>query len=128
MGVPLERYKRVLERAKNAKFEVLTIWHQFQMKQDPFMSPVNVEETEYFVDREEALEEIIFQIGVAKRGIPITILLVGPVGSGRTALLNQVNNIIKKLREDDPEKYIFKGGIFTAEYLFSPSEELEEEQ
>jgi len=122
-----ERYKEVLERAKETKLEVLTVWYTFQMRQDPFLSPISPENFAYFINREEVLEEIIFQIGVAKRGIPITMLLVGPKGSGKTSILKQVEYILKKLDEDESEKYDFKGSFFSADELFSLPDETDEE-
>lgn len=122
-----ERYKDVLDRAKKAKFEVLTTWFYFQMKKDPFLTPIEKSATNHFVDREKIVEDIIFQIGVAARGIPNTILLVGPYGSGKTSIMNYVKNILEKIREESAKDYNLRGDVFSAEYLFDLPDEIDEE-
>jgi DNA-binding transcriptional ArsR family regulator/guanylate kinase len=124
----VEQYRKVLERAKLARFEILTTWHNFQLKNDPFLSPLGPEDTEYFVDREKLIENVIFQVGVAERGIPMTILLVGPTGSGKSALINQVHNILKKIKAESPDDFKLKGELLSANYLFSTPEENDEEK
>lgn len=123
----VERYKEALDRAKKAKIEVLTTWFYFQMKRDPFLTPVEKGATNYFVDREEIVEDIIFQIGVAARGIPNTILLIGPHGSGKTSIINYVRNILEKLREESKEDYNLHGDVYSAEYLFGLPDEIDED-
>jgi len=120
-----KRYKEVLDRAKKAKLEILTTWFYFQMKRDPFLTLIEKSATNHFVNREKIVEDIIFQIGVAARGIPSTILLVGPYGSGRTTIINYVKNILDALNES--EDYNLQGEVFSAEYLFGLPDEIDEE-
>ena len=124
----VEQYRKVLERARLAKFEILTTWHNFQLKKDPFLSPISPGDTEYFVNREKLIEDIIFQVGVAGRGIPTTILLVGPMGSGRSALICQVHNILKKIKAESPDEYMLKGELLSTDYLFNTENENEDEK
>jgi len=88
------------------------------MKEDPFLSQISPEETDYFVNRENIVDAIIYDVGVASRGIPINILLVGPHGSGKTATLQYIHNILKKLEQEYPDEYAFNGELIPAEYLF----------
>lgn len=122
-----ERYKRALERAKKEKLEVLTTWHYFQMKKDPFLTPLEKGDTDYFVGRENVVEDIVFQIGVAARGIPMTILLVGPQGSGKTSIINYVKNIIEKIGKESKGEYALSGEVSSAEYLFALPDEIDDE-
>jgi len=52
-----ERYKKALDRARQAKFEVLTTWHYFQMKKDPFLTPIEKDAIKYFAGREKIVED-----------------------------------------------------------------------
>jgi len=115
----LKHYKEILDKARTAKLETLTAWYSlFRMKEDPFLSQISPEEIEYFVDRENIVDAIIYDVGVASRGIPINILLVGPCGSGKTATLQYVYNILKKLEQEYPEELAFNGELTSTKYLF----------
>jgi len=123
----VEKYKDILDKAKTAKFEVLTTWFYFQMKKDPFLSQISKEDMDYFVNRNKIIEDLIFQIGVADRGIPLSILLVGPYGSGRTSIIYQIRNIIEAIRKESPDKYPLSGDVTSSDYLFSLPDELDED-
>jgi DNA-binding transcriptional ArsR family regulator len=124
----MERYKKALDKARSANFEILSSWHMFEMKADPFLSPLKAEATDFFANREKIIEEIIFNIGVAQRGIPTIILFVGPTGVGKTATLNQVHNILKMIEKEEPKKYRFSGEVYSANYLFSCADEIDEHE
>lgn len=124
----LKRYKEILDKARTAKLETLTTWYSlFRMKEDPFLSQIPPEEIDYFVNRENIVDAIIYDVGVASRGIPINILLIGPHGSGKTATLQYIANVLKKLKQEYPGEYTFNGEFFPAEYLFQKPEPEEDE-
>ena len=115
-----DRYKIILDKARNEKLEVLNTWYSlFKLNEDPFAREIPNEEIEsYFIDRENIIENIIFDIGVASRGIPIIVLLVAPTGFGKSSLLRYIHHIINKIASTDTEKYSFKGEYMLAESLF----------
>jgi len=122
MGM-LKKYERILDNARSAKLETLTLWYMwFRMKENPFSSQIPVEEIDYFVDRERVVDSIIYDVGVASRGIPLTILVVGPKGSGKTAILLYIHNVLKKLHDEHPKKFLFKGDIVSSYSLFQETE------
>jgi len=115
----LETYKEILDEAKSAKLETLTAWYSlFRMKEDPFLSQIPEEEIDYFVDREDIVNAIIYDLGVASRGIPVTVLIVGPNGFGKTATLQYIVNILKRLKQEYPKEYAFNGELLSTDYLF----------
>jgi predicted transcriptional regulator len=115
-----DRYKTILDKARNEKLEVLNTWYSlFKLNEDPFAREIPDEQIEsYFIDRENIIENIIFDIGVASRGIPIIVLLVAPTGFGKSSLLRYIHHIITKIASTDTEKYSFKGEYMLAESLF----------
>ncbi|MDQ3984689.1 MAG: hypothetical protein M3222_06015 [Thermoproteota archaeon] len=119
-GEDFDRYKTILDKARNEKLEVLNTWYSlFKLNEDPFAREIPDEEIDsYFIDRENIIENIIFDIGVASRGIPIIVLLVAPTGFGKSSLLRYIHHIITKIASTDTEKYSFKGEYMLAESLF----------
>ena len=102
----LEKYAKLLRRARSAKLEALTAWYSFfGLKEDPFLSPIPKDEINYFVNREDVVDTIVYDVGVASRGIPIILFLVGPQGSGRTSILWYVKNVLERLREQNPKEF-----------------------
>ena len=128
-GEDFDRYKNILDKARNEKLEVLNTWYSlFKLREDPFAREIPDEEIEsYFIDRKNIVENIIFDIGVASRGIPIIILLVAPTGFGKSSLLRYINHIISKIASTDKEKYNFKGEYMLAEALFDTEDAGEED-
>jgi len=122
--IMLDRYKEIIDKAKSAKLETLTAWYSLRMKEDPFTSLIPDEEIDFFVNREEVVESILYDIAVASRGIPIMILLVGCSGSGKSTTLKYIQNIFEKLGKESDE-YYFEGLLVTADSLFETSEEVE---
>jgi len=124
----LETYKEILEKARSAKLETLTTWYSFfRMKEDPFLSQIPEEELDYFVDRENSVHSIIYDVGVASRGIPVTVLIVGPHGSGKTATLHYIANILKRLKHEYPNEYAFNGELLSTDELFKEPVSRDEE-
>lgn len=115
-----DRYKTILDKARNEKLEVLNTWYSlFKLNEDPFAREIPDEGIDsYFIDRENIIENIIFDIGVASRGIPIIVLLVAPTGFGKSSLLRYIHHIITKIASTDTEKYSFKGEYMLSESLF----------
>ena len=115
-----DRYKTILDKARNEKLEVLNTWYSlFKLNEDPFAREIPDEEIDsYFIDRENIIENIIYDIGVASRGIPIIVLLVAPTGFGKSSLLRYIHQIITKIALTDTERYSFKGEYMVAESLF----------
>jgi predicted transcriptional regulator/ABC-type cobalamin/Fe3+-siderophores transport system ATPase subunit len=128
-GEGFDRYKSILDKARNEKLEVLNTWYSlFKLKEDPFAREIPDEEIEsYFIDHENVVENIIFDIGVASRGIPIIVLIVAPTGFGKSSLLKYIHQIITKIALADKEKYSFKGEYMLAEALFDTENEGEGE-
>jgi len=123
----LSRYRKLLDEARSTKLEILSAWYSlFKMKQDPFMTPVPRESIDYFVDREDIVDDIIFDIGVASKGVPIVMLIVGATGSGKTAIFQYVANVMEKLASEKPEDYSFKGLMESTASLFESEDEGEE--
>ena len=119
-GEDFDRYKTILDKARNEKLEVLNTWYSlFKLNEDPFAREIPDEEIDsYFIDRENIIENIIYDIGVASRGIPIIVLLVAPIGFGKSSLLKYIHHIITKIASTDTEKFSFKGEYMLAESLF----------
>jgi len=119
-GESFDRYKTILDKARNEKLEVLNTWYSlFKLKEDPFAREIPNEEIEsYFIDRENIIESIIFDIGVASREIPIIVLIVAPTGFGKSSLLKYIYHIITKIASSNKEKYNFKGEYMPAPSLF----------
>jgi len=120
----LERYREIIDKAKSAKLETLTVWYSLRMKDDPFASSIPDKEIDFFVDREEVVESVLYDIAVASRGIPMIILLVGCFGSGKSTTLRYIQNVVEKLGGESDE-YYFEGLLVTADSLFETSEEVE---
>jgi len=96
----LERYKKILEEASKTKLEAINIWYSlFKTGDDPFNQIVPVENTSYFVNQNKIIEEIIFDIGISKRNIPISIFLVSPTKGGKTSLFQYIKTVIKKVKQ-----------------------------
>ena len=119
-GENFDRYKTILDKARNEKIEVLNTWYSlFKLKEDPFAREIPDEEIEYyFIDRENIIENVIFDIGVASRDIPIIVLIVAPTGFGKSSLLKYIHHIITKISSINKEKYNFKGEYMPAPALF----------
>ena len=119
-GESFDRYKTILDKARNEKLEVLNTWYSlFKLKEDPFAREISDEEIEsYFIDRENIIENIIFDIGVASREIPIIVLIIAPTGFGKSSLLKYIYHIITKIASSNKEKYNFKGEYMPAPSLF----------
>ena len=115
-----DRYKTILDKARNEKLEVLNTWYSlFKLNEDPFSRQIPNEEIDsYFIDRGNIIENIIFDIGVASRGIPIIVLLVAPTGFGKSSLLRYIHHIITKIASSDTKNYSFKGEYMLSESLF----------
>ena len=123
-----ERYKDLLNKAITAKLGTLTAWYSvFRLREDPFLSQIDSEEIDFFVNRENVTEPLIYDIGVSSRGIPINILVVGPFGSGKTTILHYINTILKKLKELHPDEYSFIGTLYSSDILFEPPNDSEEQ-
>ena len=128
-GESFDRYKTILDKARNEKLEVLNTWYSlFKLKEDPFAREISDEEIDsYFIDRENIIENIIFDIGVASREIPMIVLIVVPTGFGKSSLLKYIYHIITKISSGDKEKYNFKGEYMSAQALFDRDDETEGE-
>jgi predicted transcriptional regulator/ABC-type cobalamin/Fe3+-siderophores transport system ATPase subunit len=124
-GESFDRYKTILDKARNEKLEVLNTWYSlFKLKEDPFAREIPDEEIEsYFIDRENIIENIIFDIGVASREIPIIVLIVAPTGFGKSSLLKYIYHIITKIASSNKEKYNFKGEYMPAPSLFDTEDD-----
>ena len=124
-GENFDRYKTILDKARNEKLEVLNTWYSlFKLKEDPFAREMPDEEIEsYFIDRENIIENIIFDIGVASREIPVIVLIVCPKGFGKSSLLKYIYHIINKIASSDKEKYNFKGEYMPAPALFDTEDD-----
>jgi DNA-binding transcriptional ArsR family regulator len=124
-GESFDRYKTILDKARNEKLEVLNTWYSlFKLKEDPFAREIPDEEIEsYFIDRENIIENIIFDIGVASREIPIIVLIVAPTGFGKSSLLKYIYHIITKIASSNKEKYNFKGEYMPAPTLFDTEDD-----
>ena len=124
-GESFDRYKTILDKARNEKLEVLNTWYSlFKLKEDPFAREIPDEEIEsYFIDRENIIENIIFDIGVASREIPIIVLIVAPTGFGKSSLLKYIYHIITKIASSNKEKYNFKGEYMPAPPLFDTEDD-----
>jgi predicted transcriptional regulator/guanylate kinase len=124
-GESFDRYKTILDKARNEKLEVLNTWYSlFKLKEDPFAREIPDEEMEsYFIDRDNIIENIIFDIGVATREIPIIVLIVAPTGFGKSSLIKYIYHIITKIASSNKEKYNFKGEYMPAPSLFETEDE-----
>lgn len=80
------------------------------------------------MDRDNIVDSIVYDVGVASRGIPITTLIVGPLGAGKTALLQHAVNILSKLKQEYTDECSFNGELFPSSYLFQEPEEGEEKE
>ncbi|MBI4258115.1 MAG: ArsR family transcriptional regulator [Thaumarchaeota archaeon] len=120
----LEKYEDLLSKARKAELGALSTWYKlFGLREDPFLAQIEPEETDYFVDRERLVESIVFDVGIAARGIPVTILLVGPTLSGKTAILQYIGAILERLAKKGPDRYAFSGELLDAGMLFEVDEE-----
>ena len=119
----LKKYKKIIDKAKTEKIETLTAWYTLLgMREDPFVSNITPNNINCFVDREDVVDSVIFDIGASSRGIPVTLFIVAPLGSGKSSILTFIHYILEKLKEDNPEKYSFKGQIISGAQIFEKSE------
>ena len=124
----LEKYKELIDKARSAELETLSAWYSyFHMRDDPFLSQIPSDDMEYFVDRDDIINTLIYNVGVSSRGIPILVLIVGPHGSGKTSVLQHTINILGKLGEES-EKYLFNGELLKGEELLQKTDEDDEVQ
>jgi predicted transcriptional regulator/sulfur relay (sulfurtransferase) DsrC/TusE family protein len=124
-GESFDRYKTILDKARNEKLEALNTWYSlFKLKEDPFAREIPDEEIEsYFIDRDNIIENIIFDIGVASREIPIIVLIIAPTGFGKSSILKYIYHIITKIASSNKEKYNLKGEYIPAPSLFETEDE-----
>ena len=126
----LKEYKNIFDEAKKANLETLSTWYSlFNMKEDPFSTDIKFEHFDFFVNQNEIVKSLIFDIGVASRNIPVMELLVGPLGSGKSTILSYVHHITNQLSQEDPS-FNIKGNFMSVEQLLEcdNSEEFENEQ
>lgn len=122
----LDRYKSLIDEAKSSDLETLSAWYSFfRMKKDPFLSPVPDDSLEFYVNQKQLIDSIVYLVGVASRGIPLTLLLIGCTGSGKSATLMHIKNILDKLSQDQSEQYQFHGRFLTGDDLFRLPDEME---
>ena len=113
----LKEYKNILDEAKKTKLEVLSTWYSlFNMREDPFSADIRFQDFDFFVNQNEIIKSLIFDIGVASRGIPVAELLVGPSGSGKSTILSYVHHVICQLSREDPN-FNIKGDFMSTEQL-----------
>lgn len=113
----VKKLKNILDEAQKTPLETLSTWYSFfNMKEDPFSAEFQRNEPEYFVDQEQTVKAITFDIGVSKRGIPIIELLVGPSGSGKSSILYYLHSSLKQLSQEEPN-YVFKGEFMSMDDL-----------
>lgn len=116
----MERYEDIFKKARSADIGSLSFWYSlFGLKEDPFLSPTD--DIDYYVST-EIVDGIIYDVGVATRGVPLVTLLVGPTGSGKTSLLHYVHSVLKSIVEKDPSLSLH-GQLVQARDLFETEEE-----
>lgn len=121
----VKKFKDILDEAKNARLDSISAWYPlFNLREDPFSTNVPKDDVDLFVNQEDIVKSIIFDIGVSKRGIPIVSLLAGPVGSGKTSILSYINTTMKQLSKQD--EYRFNGRLESMNQLFEKDDDDEE--
>ncbi len=124
-----QRYQEILDRARKAHLKSLSAWYSlFGMKEDPFTAQIAEDELDFFVNRERIIDMLVFDVGVASRGIPILTFLVGPEGSGRSSILLFVQSILNKLNSRGKSKHLINGKLLSTEVLFATTDDPEEVQ
>lgn len=126
----LKEYKNIFDEAKKANLETLSTWYSlFNMREDPFSADIKFEDFDFFVNQNEIVKSLIFDIGVASRNIPIMELLVGPSGSGKSTILSYIHHVTTQLSREDLN-FNIKGNFMSVEELLEndDSEEYESEQ
>lgn len=126
----IKKFKNILDEAQKARLEDLSTWYSFfNMREDPFSTQIQQGDIDYFVNQEEIIKSIIFDLGVSKRGISIVELLVGPSGTGKSSLLLYLDSVMKHLANEDP-KYLFSGEVSPVDKLLQDeeSDELDEDE
>ncbi|MBM3910157.1 MAG: ArsR family transcriptional regulator [Thaumarchaeota archaeon] len=122
----VKKFKIILDEAKKAKLESLSTWYSFfKMREDPFSPNIPSDDLNFFVNQEEIVNSVIFDIGVAKRGIPLVSFIVGPMGSGKSSILTYINTAMKQLSKQDPA-YRFKGEFRRVEEMYESDEETDD--
>lgn len=121
----LKEYKNILDEAKKTKLEILSTWYSlFNMREDPFSADIRLQDFNFFVNQDEIIKSLIFDIGVASRGIPVTELLVGPSGSGKSTILSYVHHVICQLSREDPD-FNIRGNLMSIEQLLENNDSAE---
>jgi predicted transcriptional regulator/energy-coupling factor transporter ATP-binding protein EcfA2 len=122
-----KEYKIIFNEAKKAKLETLSTWYSlFNLREDPFSADIKFEDFDFFVNQQEIVKSLIFDIGVAARNIPIMELLVGPPGSGKSTILSYIHYVTNRLSRED-SSFNIKGNYVSVEELLEDDDSAEYE-
>lgn len=121
-----KKLKNILDEAQKAPLDTLSTWYSFfNLKEDPFFVDFKRDGQEFFTDQEEVVKTITFDIGVSKRGIPMTELLVGPTGSGKSTILYYIHSSLKQLSQEE-STYSVRGEFMSIDDLLEEDESEQE--
>lgn len=122
----LRKLGKVLEKARTDDLKTLSTWYSFyRLREDPFTSIVPFDEIDFFVEVDDIVEDVVYDIGVASRGIPTVTLIVAPEGFGKTTLCKHIYQVMKALSSD--KRHSLKGSFYDAASLFTTDDNSEDE-
>jgi len=123
----INKYRDIIDNARSIDLRTLkTLNSILNLKENPFSLHTRVKIEEYFINREEIIESLIYELGIASRGIHRDSIIVSPIGFGKTTLIRYISFILSGLSEKKAKNYHFHGFVKSAKELFSKIDESEE--
>lgn len=107
----MREYKKTIDKALNVDPQTLQMTLLKGQAINPFSSDISFKE-DLFVNREEIIDRILFEIGLGKHKIYAkNIFVTSPTGTGKTSLLKKLYKILNDLSKEN-KKYHFKKALF----------------
>jgi DNA-binding MarR family transcriptional regulator len=122
----MEPYKNLIDKALRKDPKKLILKRLKEKKVNPFIPNLEFK-FDLFVNREEIIKKIIYEIALGKHDLyKKNIFITGQTGTGKTYLLKYLHELLEKLSQEG-NKYFFKKEIFDVNRLYETPDNDNEE-